>query len=224
MQNLTNSHLKVTDNPPGLQTLTSITDTDISDVADALNFLCSALEANKTTRILLHALIGLLAGRSTVIEFYHFDLGKRMLGSGYLPPAEFKKHREQVEAKTSDAMSQLLDWSAIWRLPIAYTPGHRDETGEKIPSKIKTPLLSWASQIANLAREMQTGESDQARSDAFRQATKEILKAKRITSNQSQQPGQKKTGIVGQNTRRRLSFAAGLLQKRPKKRRNHGRR
>lgn len=185
MGNLTNSPLNVTDNPPGLQTLNSLTDTDVSDVADALNFLCSALEANKTIRILLHALFGLLAGRSTVIEFYHFDLGKRMFASGYLPPAEFKKHREQVEAKVSDAMSQLLDWSAIWRLPIAYTPGHRDETGEKIPSKIKTPLLSWASEIANRAREIQTGESEQARSDAFRQATKEILKAKRI----NRQPG-----------------------------------
>ena len=192
MGNLTNSHLKVTDNPPGLQTLTSITDTDISDVADALNFLCSALEANKTVRVLLNALIGLLAGRSTVIEFYHFDLGKRMYGSGYIPPPEFKKHKEQVEAKVSDAMAQLQDWSAIWRLPIKYTPGKKTETGEKIPSSIKTPILSWVSEIVDLAREIQTGESEKSRSEAYRQATAAVLKKKKISRKKRKETRAKK--------------------------------
>ena len=136
-----------------------------------------------------------------------------MFGSGSLPPAEFKKHREQVEAKTSDAMSQLLDWSAIWRLPIAYTPGHRDETGEKIPSKIKTPLLSWASQIANLAREMQTGESDQARSEAYRQATKEILKAKRITRQPVAATRAKKDRHSGTEYQAAIKFCSRFITK-----------
>lgn len=164
-----------------------ITESDVSDVFDALSFLLRALDAPKNVQLLLPAILGMMSGRQTTVKFHHGDIGRRMFSPGaYLPAGDYQQWRERIEARVSRAIDQLLTWRDLWGLPIIYTPGGKIE-GQIIPSKIQTPLLSWCAEIVQAVRggglelDQDAGEEpDYQRARRFRDAVKELLARKRI--------------------------------------------
>lgn len=165
-----------------LENHNNLNDRDISDVCDGILFLLAKLEAPKNVRLLFIALLGMLAGRQTVVTFYHFDLGRRMAGTGrYLESGERKIEMARVEDLVSRTLAQMIEWRDAWGLPITYTPGGKIE-GQAVASKIQTPLLAWAREVVESARlYLPEGEtSERARATAFRRAVQTVLKRKRI--------------------------------------------
>lgn len=118
------------------------TEHDISDIADAMNFLLSALDCPRSVRVLIHAMTGFLAGRTNMVEFYHYDLGRRMYKVDYIEDfTEYHKARQAVEGRVRKAMQKFMEWRYKWNLPIEYTPGTMTREGEKVKSSIKMPLI-----------------------------------------------------------------------------------
>lgn len=158
------------------------TERDVSDVAEALNFLLSALECPRSVRVLLHALLGFVAGQADKVEFFHWDIARRAFSSRYVNKSEFGAHRAELEERVRKTIQSMRLWCSKWDgLPITYTPGGKRD-GEGYPSCIELPLLTWATHIANKARQTPDWSelTAQERGEVFRKAVAALLKRKGV--------------------------------------------
>lgn len=156
---------------------------DVSDVTDALNFLLSALDCPRSVKVLVHAMVGFVAGRTDKVKFYHFDLGRRMYRTEYIENFdELAKARESIEGKVRKTMQKFIQWRDEWNLPIEYTPGTVLENGERVKSAVKMPLITWAVEVANRVRAGREPDdlSDRHRAKLYGKAVRDLLREKRV--------------------------------------------
>lgn len=168
---------------PSRALLPDLTAGDVSDSTEALNFLLTALQCPKGARAVIDATVGFVAGRSSRIEFYHFDLGRRMEEPVWYDDEEEKrKERERIERNVRNKMAALQDWIAKWNLPIRYTPGSRTPDDESIPSTLIFPLVDWAAEVVNTARQEPRFPvlSNAERANLFRRTAKAVLRRHKI--------------------------------------------
>ncbi len=180
-----------------------------ANLMDASTFLLIGLNAPEQVRRIFPGLLGMLAGRSTKVEFTRLQLGRRIFG-GRISDISGKVNevdRKRIEQRMTDHLGIMRDWIHRENLEdiVKYQAGSKTE-----PSIIETRILKWIVEVSRKAGDRLSGnESDFNRRQVFEEEVKSLLKRKKRTIEPRDTPRQKRQDAPSVL----LAMAKGVLKR-----------
>lgn len=180
-----------------------------ANLMDASTFLLIGLNAPEQVRRIFPGLLGMLAGRSTKVEFTRLQLGRRIFG-GRISDISGKVNevdRKRIEQRMTDYLGIMRDWIHRENLEdiVKYQAGTKTE-----PSIIETRILKWIVEVSRKAGDRLSGnESDFNRRQVFEEEVKSLLKRKKRTIEPRDTPRQKRQDAPSVL----LAMAKGVLKR-----------